>query len=95
MLAGKDTDLFHDGFEESLGDLARRKAGQFGIDLRERTHAGLSAALAPGRKGGRPKGVPINAESTAYAAETLDPEGELSSQAIANFGSTFHPRANT
>jgi DNA invertase Pin-like site-specific DNA recombinase len=51
--------------------------------IRERTHAGLSAARARGRKGGRPKGVPINAESTACAAETLYREGKLSSQEIA------------
>jgi DNA invertase Pin-like site-specific DNA recombinase len=52
--------------------------------IRERTHAGLSAARARGRKGGRPKGVPINAESTACAAETLYREGKLSSQEIAS-----------
>jgi DNA invertase Pin-like site-specific DNA recombinase len=51
--------------------------------IRERTHAGLSAARARGRKGGRPKGVPSNAESTACAAETLYREGKLSSQEIA------------
>src|SRR6266481_1556096 len=49
----------------------------------ERTHAGLAAARARGRKGGRPRGVPINAESTACAAETLYREGKLSSQEIA------------
>ncbi|MGB9278115.1 MAG: recombinase family protein [Terrimicrobiaceae bacterium] len=51
--------------------------------IRERTHAGLSAARARGRKGGRPKGVPSSAESTACAAETLYREGKLSSQEIA------------
>jgi DNA invertase Pin-like site-specific DNA recombinase len=45
--------------------------------IRERTHAGPSAARARGRKGGRPKGVPSNAESTACAAETLYREGKL------------------
>ena len=32
VAAGEDTDLLHDGFEESLGDLARRNPGHFGID---------------------------------------------------------------
>jgi DNA invertase Pin-like site-specific DNA recombinase len=52
--------------------------------VRERTHAGLSAARARGRNGGRPKGVPNNAEPTACAAETLYREGKLSSQQIAD-----------
>jgi DNA invertase Pin-like site-specific DNA recombinase len=39
--------------------------------IRERTHAGLSAARARGRRGGRPKGLPKNAFATACAAETL------------------------
>lgn len=43
--------------------------------IRERTQAGLSAARARGRKGGRPKGLPAKAVSTAYAAETLYREG--------------------
>jgi len=51
--------------------------------IRERTQAGLSAARARGRKGGRPKGVPGNSESTACAAETLYREGKLSSREIA------------
>ena len=38
--------------------------------IRERTHAGPSAARARGRKGGRPKGVPSNAESTACPARS-------------------------
>jgi DNA invertase Pin-like site-specific DNA recombinase len=52
--------------------------------IRERTYAGLSAARARGRNGGRPKGVPSNAESTACAVETLYREGKLSSQQIAD-----------
>ena len=51
--------------------------------IRERTQAGLSAARARGRKGGRPKGFPKAAESTAYVAETLYREGELSARQIA------------
>jgi len=51
--------------------------------IRERTQAGLSAARARERKGGRPKGLPAKAEPTAYAAETLYREGRLSSEEIA------------
>jgi DNA invertase Pin-like site-specific DNA recombinase len=51
--------------------------------IRERTQAGLSAARARGRLGGRPKGLPRKAEATAYAAETLYREGRLSAQDIA------------
>ena len=51
--------------------------------IRERTQTGLSAARARGPKGGRPKGVPSSAESTACAAETLYREGKLSSREIA------------
>jgi DNA invertase Pin-like site-specific DNA recombinase len=51
--------------------------------IRERTKAGLSAARARGRKGGRPKGVPSDAEPTACAAETLYREGKLSIRQIA------------
>jgi DNA invertase Pin-like site-specific DNA recombinase len=51
--------------------------------IRERTQAGLSAARARGRKGGRPKGLPPAAEATACAAETLYREGKLSAQQIA------------
>jgi DNA invertase Pin-like site-specific DNA recombinase len=51
--------------------------------IRERTQAGLSAARARGRKGGRPKGLPAKAEKTAYAAEVLYAEGELSVRQIA------------
>jgi DNA invertase Pin-like site-specific DNA recombinase len=52
--------------------------------MRERTQAGLSAARARGRLGGRPKGIPHKAEATAYAAETLYREGQLSAQDIAD-----------
>ncbi len=46
--------------------------------IQERTLAGLSAARARGRTGGRPKGLPSKAEATAMAAETLHREGKLS-----------------
>jgi DNA invertase Pin-like site-specific DNA recombinase len=52
--------------------------------IRERTQAGLAAARARGRRGGRPKGLPARAESTACAAETLYREGKLSAQQIAD-----------
>lgn len=45
---------------------------------RERTKAGLSAARARGRIGGRPRGLSKTAETTAYAAETLYKENKLS-----------------
>jgi len=51
--------------------------------IRERTQAGLSAARARGRLGGRPRGVPQKSEATAYAAETLYKEGVLSVMQIA------------
>jgi DNA invertase Pin-like site-specific DNA recombinase len=51
--------------------------------IRERTQAGLSAARARGRNGGRPKGLPSRAEPTACAAETLYREGRLSTREIA------------
>ena len=50
--------------------------------IRERTQAGLKAARARGRKGGRPKGLSKEAKATAMAAETLYREGQLSVQAI-------------
>ena len=50
--------------------------------IQERTLAGLSAARARGRVGGRPKGLSAPAESTAMAAETLYREGRLSVSAI-------------
>jgi DNA invertase Pin-like site-specific DNA recombinase len=46
--------------------------------IRERTQAGLSSARARGRLGGRPAGLPSNAETTAMAAETLYKERKLS-----------------
>lgn len=52
--------------------------------IRERTQAGLKAARARGRKGGRPKGLSKEAESTAYAAEALYKEGKLSIKAISD-----------
>ena len=51
--------------------------------IRERTQAGLSAARARGRVGGRPKGLSSEAEATAMAAETLYRERRLSVGAIA------------
>jgi DNA invertase Pin-like site-specific DNA recombinase len=52
--------------------------------IRERTNAGLTAARARGRTGGRPKGLTPDAEQIACAAETLYRENKLSSQQIAN-----------
>lgn len=46
--------------------------------ISERTQAGLKAARARGRKGGRPKGLSEKAQSKAIAAEALYKEGELS-----------------
>lgn len=51
--------------------------------IRERTQAGLSAARARGRNGGRPKGLSAQAEATACAAETLYRERQLSVRQIA------------
>jgi len=51
--------------------------------IRERTQAGLQAARARGRLGGRPKGLSQKALSTAAAAETLYREGKLSTKEIA------------
>lgn len=48
----------------------------------ERTQAGLSAARARGRKGGRPRGMSKQAEVTARAAETLYLERQLSVRQI-------------
>ena len=57
---------------------------EFERDLvRERTQAGLTAARARGRKGGRPKGLPPQAQRTACAAETLYREQRLSVREIA------------
>ena len=46
--------------------------------IRERTKAGLEAARARGRKGGRPKGLSKKAENTAIVAETLYKQREMS-----------------
>jgi DNA invertase Pin-like site-specific DNA recombinase len=51
--------------------------------IRERTQAGLVAARARGRFGGRPPGLAKQAEATALAAETLYREGQLSVRQIA------------
>lgn len=51
--------------------------------IRERTQAGLTAARARGRVGGRPRGLSPQAEATALAAETLYRERKLSVAAIA------------
>ena len=52
--------------------------------IRERTQAGLEAARARGRRGGRPKGLSTEAELAAAAAETFYREGKLSSRQIAS-----------
>ena len=51
--------------------------------IKERTMAGLSAARARGRLGGKPKGLSQKAESIACAAETLYKEGKISVNQIA------------
>lgn len=51
--------------------------------IRDRTQAGLAAARARSRVGGRPAGLSQAAEATALAAETLYREGTLSVRAIA------------
>ncbi len=50
--------------------------------VRERTQAGLSAARARGRLGGRPKGLSPKAGSTSRAAATLYREGDLHSKTL-------------
>lgn len=52
--------------------------------IRERTNAGLLAARARGRMGGRPKGLSKDGENKAMVAEILYKEGKLSVQQIAN-----------
>jgi DNA invertase Pin-like site-specific DNA recombinase len=52
--------------------------------IRERTQAGLAAARARGRNGGRPAGISKQAASIACAAETLYLERKLSVRQIAN-----------
>lgn len=51
--------------------------------IRERTRAGLDAARARGRQGGRPKGLSGAAQKKALAAEALYQKGELSVRDIA------------
>ena len=51
--------------------------------IRERTQAGLKAARARGRTGGRPRGLSEQAKKTAVAAEALYREGKLSVNDIA------------
>ena len=46
--------------------------------IRERTKAGLEAARARGRKGGRPKGLSKEAQGKAMVAETLYKKGDMS-----------------
>ena len=50
----------------------------------ERTQAGLAAARARGRRGGRPKGISEAAEKKAIAAEALYNKGDLSVNEIAS-----------
>jgi DNA invertase Pin-like site-specific DNA recombinase len=50
--------------------------------IRERTQAGLQAARARGRTGGRPRGLSKQAKATALAAATLYQAGQLSVQEI-------------
>ncbi len=51
--------------------------------IQERTMAGLNAARARGRLGGKPKGLSLEAQSLACAAETLYKEGKISVNQIA------------
>lgn len=51
--------------------------------IRERTRAGLEAARARGRQGGRPKGLSEKAQQKAMVAETLYKEQKLTVQQIA------------
>lgn len=50
----------------------------------ERTNAGLTAARARGKKGGRPKGLSEAAEKKAIAAEAIYVKGDLSVNEIAD-----------
>ena len=50
--------------------------------IRDRTKAGLTAARARGRQGGRPKGLSKEAQQTAIIAEKLYQEGELTVKGI-------------
>lgn len=51
--------------------------------IRERTMAGLAAARARGKNGGRPKGLSEEAQKTAIVAEALHREGHLGVNEIA------------
>ncbi|RIY05805.1 recombinase family protein [Hymenobacter rubripertinctus] len=51
--------------------------------IRERTYAGLAAARARGRVGGRPRGLSEEAQRTAMVAETLYKEQQLGVNEIA------------
>lgn len=51
--------------------------------IKERTLAGLEAARARGRQGGRPRGLSQEAENKALAAESLYKEKKLSTRQIA------------
>jgi DNA invertase Pin-like site-specific DNA recombinase len=50
--------------------------------IRERTHAGLNAARARGRKGGRPKGLSLEAQLKAQYAKKLYEDRSLSIEEI-------------
>lgn len=50
--------------------------------IRERTKAGLEAARARGRRGGRPKGLSKAAKDKAIIAETLYKQGKMSVREI-------------
>ena len=50
--------------------------------IMERTRAGLAAARARGRRGGRPKGLSKKAQHTAIIAEKLYQEGKLTVREI-------------
>ena len=52
--------------------------------IRERTRAGLAAAKARGRRGGRPSGLKKEAEALTIAAEALYKQDSLSAQQIAD-----------
>jgi len=52
--------------------------------IRERTHAGLQAARARGRQGGRPPGLSKEAQSKAEAAKTLYQQKDKSVDEIAH-----------
>lgn len=50
--------------------------------IRERTMAGMKAARARGKMGGKPKGLSPEAEKTSYMVATLYKEGKLSTTQI-------------